>query len=153
VGPARRSGGVQDWGDFDRLGGAGRRYWLQPDQRHALIDTMLLHWRTARTLSDLSMFLQAYEMGPESVKDIYARFGHDVIEIPGPRHRDGAAHGSGCTHSSVLAARLAWGDSPLQAARTAKEIAAAAVSNGLIEIGAGAGPVNVLGPGLAVHPF
>ena len=29
---------------------------------------------------------------------------------PGPRHLDGAAHGSGCTHSSVLAARLALGD-------------------------------------------
>ena len=28
-----------------------------------------------------------------------------------------AAHGSGCTHSSALAARLAWGDDPLAAAR------------------------------------
>lgn len=51
------------------------------DIRHEQLDSMLLHWRTARTLSDLSMFLQAYEMGPESVKDIYARFGHDVIGI------------------------------------------------------------------------
>ncbi len=51
------------------------------DARHEQLDMMLLHWRTARTLSDLSLFLQAYEMGPESVKDIYSRFGHDVIDI------------------------------------------------------------------------
>ena len=37
----------------------------------------------------------------------------ELVEIPGERHPDGAAHGSGCTHSSVLAARLAWGDEPL----------------------------------------
>ncbi|MBV9656967.1 MAG: polyprenyl synthetase family protein, partial [Verrucomicrobia bacterium] len=56
--------------------------------------------------------------------------GDDVLEIPGVRHPDGAAHGSGCTHSSVLAARLAWGDSPLEAARIAKLRAAAAVRDG-----------------------
>ncbi len=71
--------------------------------------------------------------------------GEQLQEIPGPRHPDGAAHGSGCTHSSVLAARLAWGDSPLQAARTAKQRAAEAVRQGLIEVGAGPGPVDVLG--------
>ena len=71
--------------------------------------------------------------------------GAQVHEIPGPRHPDGAAHGSGCTHSSVLAARLAWGDSPLQAAQAAKQLAAEAVRNGLTGIGAGPGPVDVLG--------
>jgi len=71
--------------------------------------------------------------------------GEKLHEIPGPRHPDGAAHGSGCTHSSVLAARLAWGDSPLQAARTAKQRAAEAVRQGLSDVGAGPGPVDVLG--------
>ncbi len=71
--------------------------------------------------------------------------GSRVIEIAGQRYPDGAAHGSGCTHSSVLAARLAWGDSPLQAARTAKLRAAQAVRDGLNSIGAGNGPVDVLG--------
>jgi hydroxymethylpyrimidine/phosphomethylpyrimidine kinase len=71
--------------------------------------------------------------------------GRQIVEIPGERYPDGAAHGSGCTHSSVLAARLAWGDSPLQAARTAKRRAAAAVRDGLAEVGAGTGPVDVLG--------
>ena len=71
--------------------------------------------------------------------------GERLEEIGGSRYPDGAAHGSGCTHSSVLAARLAWGDDPLEAARVAKELASAAVRDGLSEIGAGPGPVNVLG--------
>ncbi len=71
--------------------------------------------------------------------------GTRVIEIAGQRYPDGAAHGSGCTHSSVLAARLACGDSPLQAARTAKLRASQAVRDGLRSIGAGNGPVDVLG--------
>jgi len=71
--------------------------------------------------------------------------GDRLIELPGPRHPGGAAHGSGCTHSSVLAARLARGDDPLTAARAAKELASRAVANGLKEIGAGAGPVDILG--------
>jgi hydroxymethylpyrimidine/phosphomethylpyrimidine kinase len=66
-------------------------------------------------------------------------------ELPGERYPGGAAHGSGCTHSSALAARLALGDTPLQAARTAKAIAAEAVRDGLRGLGKGAGPVNVLG--------
>jgi hydroxymethylpyrimidine/phosphomethylpyrimidine kinase len=71
--------------------------------------------------------------------------GREVVEIPGERYPDGAAHGSGCTHSSVLAARLAWGDSPLQAARIAKRRASEAVRDGLVQVGAGTGPVDVLG--------
>lgn len=71
--------------------------------------------------------------------------GAQLVEIPGERQPDGAAHGSGCTHSSVLAARLAWGDTPLQAARIAKLKATQAVSDGLAGIGSGPGPVNVLG--------
>jgi hydroxymethylpyrimidine/phosphomethylpyrimidine kinase len=68
-----------------------------------------------------------------------------VVEIPGVRHPDGAAHGSGCTHSSVLAAQLALGRTPLQAARTARELAGLAVAAGLRDVGAGAGPVDILG--------
>ncbi len=86
----------------------------------------------------------------EAVTDVFCD-GPVTVEIPGPRHPGGAAHGSGCTHSSVLAARLAWGDPPLEAARTAKRMAAAAVARGLHSIGRGAGPVDVLGltgPGL-----
>jgi hydroxymethylpyrimidine/phosphomethylpyrimidine kinase len=71
--------------------------------------------------------------------------GERLVELPGERYPSGAAHGSGCTHSSVLAARLAWGDDPLEAARVAKRMASDAVKNGLAGIGAGAGPVDVIG--------
>ncbi len=70
--------------------------------------------------------------------------GGRLVEIDGLRHPAGASHGSGCTHSSVLAARLALGDTPLEAARAARAIAAEAVANGLRGVGAGAGPVDVL---------
>ena len=71
--------------------------------------------------------------------------GETLVEIPGERECDGAAHGSGCTHSSVLAAHLALGFAPLEAARAAKAYAARAVRDGLYEIGQGPGPVDVLG--------
>ena len=71
--------------------------------------------------------------------------GTTLTGLPGERHPDGAAHGSGCTHSSTLAARLALGDEPLQAARWARAVAAEAVANGLRDLGAGAGPVDVFG--------
>jgi hydroxymethylpyrimidine/phosphomethylpyrimidine kinase len=67
-----------------------------------------------------------------------------AVEIEGVRHPDGAAHGSGCTHSSVLAAQLALGCAPLEAARAARRMAGAAVAGGLRDVGAGAGPVDVL---------
>jgi hydroxymethylpyrimidine/phosphomethylpyrimidine kinase len=67
------------------------------------------------------------------------------IEIEGERHPDGAAHGSGCTHASLLAAQLALGRSPLQAARVARELTGCAVRDGLRDVGAGAGPVDVVG--------
>lgn len=73
--------------------------------------------------------------------------GERVVELPGERYPGGAAHGSGCTHSSVLAARLALGDGPLEAARAARRLAGEAVRDGLRALGAGAGPVNVLGLG------
>jgi hydroxymethylpyrimidine/phosphomethylpyrimidine kinase len=67
------------------------------------------------------------------------------VSIPGERHPDGAAHGSGCTHSSVLAAQLALGRTPLQAAFAARELAGVAVAAGLRDVGEGPGPVDVLG--------
>jgi hydroxymethylpyrimidine/phosphomethylpyrimidine kinase len=71
--------------------------------------------------------------------------GGSPVEISGERHPDGAAHGSGCTHSSALAAFLAHGQTPLEAARRAREVASDAVRDGLREIGEGPGPVDVFG--------
>jgi hydroxymethylpyrimidine/phosphomethylpyrimidine kinase len=67
------------------------------------------------------------------------------LRIEGPRYPDGASHGSGCTHSSALAAFLARGEELPDAARWAREIAAEAVGHGLRDLGAGPGPVDVFG--------
>lgn len=79
----------------------------------------------------------------EELVDLFFE-GEQVVEIPGDRHPDGAAHGSGCTHSSALAAFLARGFEPLEAARRARQIASAAVGAGLRDLGAGPGPVSAL---------
>ena len=84
----------------------------------------------------------------ETVTDVLFD-GERIVEIPGERFADGAAHGSGCTHSSTLAARLALGDELVDAVREAKRVAAEAVRDGLRGIGRGAGPVDVLGVGAA----
>jgi hydroxymethylpyrimidine/phosphomethylpyrimidine kinase len=75
----------------------------------------------------------------------YFSDGVRVVSIPGPRYPDGAAHGSGCTHSSALAAHLALGMKPLEAAVAAKGVASDAVRDGLQGVGAGPGPVDALG--------
>jgi hydroxymethylpyrimidine/phosphomethylpyrimidine kinase len=71
--------------------------------------------------------------------------GERLVRLAGPRYDTRAAHGSGCTHSSTLAAGLALGRDPLEAAREAKHVASEAVRDGLTEIGGGAGPVDVFG--------
>jgi hydroxymethylpyrimidine/phosphomethylpyrimidine kinase len=69
--------------------------------------------------------------------------GESLEHISGERHPDGASHGSGCTHSSALAAHLALGYTPLEAAQHARRIAGEAVRDGNRDLGAGAGPVDV----------
>jgi hydroxymethylpyrimidine/phosphomethylpyrimidine kinase len=71
--------------------------------------------------------------------------GARLERIEGEKHPDGASHGSGCTHSSALAAHLALGYGPLEAARRARAIASEAVGAGIRDLGEGAGPVDALG--------
>jgi len=71
--------------------------------------------------------------------------GREHHDIPVERLDVSATHGAGCTHSATLAALLARGLSLLDASRGAAEAASRAVRQGLAELGAGDGPVDVLG--------
>ena len=97
----------------------------------------------ARRLHDLGPQVVVVTGGHrEQATDTF--FDGDALEaIPGERYPDGAAHGSGCTHSSALAAHLALGYTPLEAATAARRIAGEAVRDGIRSLGAGAGPVDV----------
>ncbi len=71
--------------------------------------------------------------------------GSRTVTIEGPHHEATSAHGSGCTHSSALAAFMADGLDAEAAARAAREVASRAVADGLDSVGAGPGPVDVFG--------
>jgi hydroxymethylpyrimidine/phosphomethylpyrimidine kinase len=97
----------------------------------------------ARTLHGLGPDVVVLTGGHREEAEDLVFDGETLERIPGERHPDGAAHGSGCTHSSALAAHLALGHSPLQAAIRAKHIASNAIRDGLRDVGEGAGPVDV----------
>ena len=80
--------------------------------------------------------------GETAVDHLYD--GHDDFELPVERLAVPATHGAGCTHSATLAALLARGVPLAEAAAGAARAATSAVRNGLVEIGAGEGPVDVL---------
>ncbi len=80
--------------------------------------------------------------GDEPVDHLFD--GNEHVEIPVERYDVAATHGAGCTHSATLAALLARGYPLVEASRGAAAAAASAVRNGLVEIGAGEGPVDVL---------
>ncbi len=108
----------------------------------------------ARGMPDDALLEALRELGPtwamvtgghrDEAVDLLAGPGGERHRFAGPRHPDGAAHGSGCTHSSTLAAHLARGRTIPEAAAAARAAASDAVLNGLRDVGAGAGPVDVL---------
>lgn len=67
--------------------------------------------------------------------------GSRLVELGGQRIDTRNTHGSGCVFSAAIAANLARGAGPLEAARQAKTFITNAIASA-IEIGHGHGPVN-----------
>jgi hydroxymethylpyrimidine/phosphomethylpyrimidine kinase len=80
--------------------------------------------------------------GDEPVDHLFD--GERHVEIPVERHDVAATHGAGCTHSATLAAYLAKAWPVEDAVRAAAVAASGAVARGLVGLGAGEGPVDVL---------
>lgn len=141
---------------------------LEPGAREVLVASILPlatvltpNLPEARALAGLDAEASAAELaaairalGPRAVivtgghasgADVLDDGSGQTLELPGEMHPDGAAHGSGCTHSSALAGLLALGYPLREAAERARAIAGQAIAQGLRSIGSGPGPVDVLG--------
>lgn len=121
-----------------------------------LPETEALLGRTVRTLSDMRESARAlHAMGPRAV---VVKGGHregdaiDVFfdgttleELAAPRIATANTHGTGCTYSAAIAARLALGDPLLDAVRHAKTYLTEAIRRSY-SVGHGHGPVDHLHP-------
>ncbi|WP_306747959.1 bifunctional hydroxymethylpyrimidine kinase/phosphomethylpyrimidine kinase [Saccharothrix yanglingensis] len=73
--------------------------------------------------------------------------GAGAFAVPRPGHRTGAEHGAGCAHSALVTALLAHGLSTRDAVVRATELAADGVRDGLVTVGRGVHPVDLLALG------
>ena len=118
--------------------------------------TDLLGW-PVRTLDDMAE--AAAQIGSRGAEVVVVTGGDLPVEsvdvvwtvagarlLSGPRVDTGNNHGTGCTFSAAIAARLAVGDEVLDAVEFAKRYVAAALAGGRDwRIGRGAGPLDHFG--------
>lgn len=101
----------------------------------------------ARRLSQgrrVSVFLKAGHLCDNPLTDVFYDADTDsVMQLESERVDTQNTHGTGCTLSSALAAFLAYGLPPMEAARRAKDYIDAAIRHGAAySIGGGHGPVH-----------
>jgi exodeoxyribonuclease V alpha subunit len=87
---------------------------LVPDDRASpqrmLLETAVLRWNEARALSNLSIFLQDYDMSEDVIRAVFQRFGTDAIEmISDNPYRLVAVDGFAFAKADKLAGRIGIG--------------------------------------------
>ncbi|MGN7284995.1 bifunctional hydroxymethylpyrimidine kinase/phosphomethylpyrimidine kinase [Shouchella rhizosphaerae] len=114
---------------------------------------MLLNKPECKTIAEMkAAAVQLHKMGPKLVilKGGHLRQGEAIdlcydgqafFELKAKRLDRKHTHGTGCTFASAIAAELAKGAKPIEAAKKAKAYVTAAISEG-IPLGAGIGPTD-----------
>jgi hydroxymethylpyrimidine/phosphomethylpyrimidine kinase len=117
--------------------------WSEISTRAAMSDA-------ARALGDLgprAVLVKGGHLPGDRATDILFD-GGEITEIDGVRFDSEDTHGTGCTLSAAIAARLAHGDDLLTSVHAGKEFVSGAIERAL-RIGKGYGPVN---PGWHLAP-
>ena len=137
-----------------RRAGLARANWITPN----LAELAVLTGGSAPTNSEETensaheLHRMATRYGNPAVKIVvtggHAKTPDDLLLVdgmcrwfPGERVETGSTHGTGCTFSSALAARIALGDGPSEAVGHAKVYVTGALRN-TFPIGMGTGPLN-----------
>jgi hydroxymethylpyrimidine/phosphomethylpyrimidine kinase len=97
----------------------------------------------ARRLSDMgprSVLVKGGHLEGDEAVDVFYD-GREITHLRGPRFDTDDTHGTGCSLSAAITARLAQGDDVAEAVAFAKDFISSAIERGL-RIGKGYGPVN-----------
>ena len=90
-----------------------------------------------------AVLLKGGHLPGDTVADLLLQAGLPPLWLRGPRIATPNTHGTGCTLSSAIAARLALGDDLPQAVAQARDFVRAALAAGArVQTGAGSGPLN-----------
>lgn len=98
--------------------------------------------RRIRAMGPAVVVIKGGHLDGEVVEDVVFD-GETVTVLSGRRVATRHTHGTGCTFSAAIAARLAWGDAPVEAVRVAREYLQGAIEHAW-PLGAGHGPVDHL---------
>jgi hydroxymethylpyrimidine kinase/phosphomethylpyrimidine kinase len=104
------------------------------------LDDMRAAAQELLALGPQAVLVKGGHLGADDAIDLYLD-ADGPVEVSGPRYDTKDTHGTGCALSAAIAARLARGDSTIEAVRYAKGFISGAIRRG-IRIGSGYGPVN-----------
>ncbi len=108
--------------------------------------SMIAAGRELLTLGPAAVLVKGGHLGGETSDDVLVTAG-GVHDLPADRVHTPNTHGTGCTLSSAIAARLTCGDDLPTAVTAAKDYLTRALRAGAaLEFGAGSGPVDHLWP-------